>query len=181
MSEGNDDPGAPIDEAPTDPVDPAPKSVGWAQAAIPGLGAGKAKPAGKESSTGDGADTGPSLGGRLLAKSRSPVVAGVIIVAVIVGILLALSISDNSHSANTASDVEYTVLNQVQGTAKGQFHDPSIVTMSCDTPSVWKDGDVFTCKGYKANSTQVAGVYRATVAIQGGNHVSWSGTWTPTS
>jgi hypothetical protein len=177
MSAGNDDPGTSTDEASTSSV---PKVSGWAQAAIPGLGAGKPKSSARESAAGAGPSDGSSVGATLLAKSRNPVVAGVIIVVVIGGILLGLTWGAG-HSSTSASYVEYTVLNQVQGTAKGQFHDPSVVTMSCDIPSTWKSGEDFTCKGFKANSTQVAGVYRGTVTIVGANQVAWSGSWTASS
>jgi hypothetical protein len=188
MSEGSDTPGTPpVDEAAVtaDPVPTAPEeareekaptptpapTTGWANAAIPGLGARKPKADKAGGSSGEDADS----------KGRNPVVVVVVLVAAIAGVLLWLSLGSSGHVNNSTSDVEYTVLNQVQGTNRGEFHDPSVVKMLCDTPSVWATGKVFTCKGYKAGSTEVAGIYRGVVEVGASGKVAWAGSWTRTS
>jgi hypothetical protein len=119
---------------------------------------------------------GPGAAGRSVSDRLRPIVIGAIVVAAVVVIVLTWS---NGSTPTTASGIEANVLNQVQGSASGDFHDPSVVTMSCDTPATFKTGDTFTCKGYGASSTQVKGVYRATVTVQPSGTVSWAGTWTP--
>ena len=135
-----------------------PKSPGWSQSANPPPGSPSAVPE-------------PTS-----KRSRLRPIIILVVVVIAAGVWRTW---DPGHAQTSASDVEYTVLDQVQGTSTGDFHDPSITTMSCLTPSSWKTGDTFTCKGYKASSSAVAGVYHGTVTVNASGAVSWAGTWTP--
>jgi hypothetical protein len=130
---------------------------------------------GRPRATPSGGD-GDAAKGRSISDRLRPVVIVAIVVAAVVVIVLTWS---NGSTPTTASDVEANVLSQVQGSASGDFHDPSVVNVSCDIPAPFKTGDIFVCKGYGASSTQVKGIYRATVTVEPGGAVSWSGTWTP--